>query len=392
MWQTLLLAFLLASSIEAMTLTEIIDLSLSKSPSLDVINARIEANKQNIKLSQQFANPELFLSRNTLDSKQAMHKTTLTFKQKLPYFDKRDTNKQVAIAGDNILDEKLKQAKVNLVEEIKNEAYTIWELKELYKIVENYVQLTKRNIELYEAYTSIDDNKHMGILKAELSLSDLQIQKSRLNAKIYSAYARLSYLAAFEVKELEIDLYITKKPNLTSLKSCLISNPDVIIKEKELLKENAKIKVAEMDKYPDFNLLAGVVYRENFDNYFNIGLGISLPLYGSEDIKKEQQVAYALSVASQKSDVEISINAKLREYYAQMLSFYEVYHIVQDNSLPQIEHMFQISNSSISIGGDLFKYIDVLFLKLNLEKQSINAIANYNRVDAKIAALQGALK
>jgi len=392
MQNVLLIFFLLVNSLGAMTLTEIIESSLSKSPSLEVINARIEANQQNIKLSKQFANPELLLTRNTLDSNQAMHKTVLTFKQKIPYFDKRDTNQQVALAQDSVLDEKLTQAKVKLVQEIKNEAYTIWELKELYKIVEDYEQLTKRNIELYEAYTSINENQHMGILKAELSLSDLQIQKSRLNAKIYSTYARLSYLAAFKVDKLEINLTISKKPNLTSLKSCITRNPDLIIKEKELLRENAKVKVAEINKYPDFNLLAGVAYRENFDNYFNFGLGISLPIYGSENIKKEEQMAKALSVASQKSDVSISIDAKLKEYYAQMLSFYEVYHIVQEGSLPQIEHMFEISNSSISTGGDLFKYIDVLFLKLSLEKQSINAVANYNKVDAQIAALQGALK
>jgi outer membrane protein TolC len=388
----LLLFFLLVNSLGAMTLDEIINASLSKSPSLEVINARIEANKQNIELAKQFANPEVLLTRNTLDSHQAMHKTVVTFKQKIPYFDKRDTNKGVAIAQESVLDEKLTQAKVKLVQEIKDEAYSIWELKELYKIIESYEKLTKRNIELYEAYTSIDENQHMGILKADLSLSDLQIQKSRLNAKIYSAYARLSYLAAFEVKDLEINLNITKKPNLTNLKSCIANNPDILVKERELLRENAKVKVAEINKYPDFNLLAGVAYRENFDNYFNFGLGISLPIYGSEDMKKEEQVAKALSVASQKADITITIDAKLKEYYAQMLSFYEVYHIVQDSSLPQIEHMFQISNSSISTGSDLFKYIDVLFLKLNLEKQSINAVANYNKVDAKIAALQGALK
>ena len=388
----LLFFLLLVNSLGAMTLAEIINSSLSSSPSLEVINARIEANKQNIELAKQFANPELLLTRNTLDSDQAMHKTVVTFKQKIPYFNKRDTNKGVAIAQDRVLEEKLTQAKVQLVQEIKNDAYSIWELKELYKIVEHYEQLTKRNIELYEAYTSIDENQHMGILKADLSLSDLQIQKSRLNAKIYSAYARLSYLAAFEVKDLEISLDITKKPNLTSLKSCVANNPDIIIKEKELLRENAKIKVTEINKYPDFSLIAGASYRENFDNYYTVGLGISLPIYGSEEIKKEEQVAKALSVASQKEDITITIDAKLKEYYAQMLSFYEVYHIVQDNSLPQIEHMFEISNSSISTGSDLFKYIDVLFLKLNLEKQSINAVANYNRVDAKIAALQGALK
>ena len=392
MRNTLLLSFLLATSLWSMTLDEVISSSLSQSPSLESINARIKANKQNIQLAKQFANPEVLLTRNTLDSNQAMHKTVISFKQKIPYFNKRDTNQKVAITQEDVLKENLNQAKVKLVQNIKNEAYNIWELKELYKIIEDYIELTKRNIKLYEAYTSIEGTQHMGIIKADLSLSDLQIQKSKLNASIYSAYARLSYLAAVKVNDLSISLKITKKPNLTTLQSCLASNPDILLKEKEIFREKAKIKVADINKYPDFNLIAGMAYRENFDNYFNVGLGISLPIYGTEEMKKEEQVAKTLSFLSKKEDVTIAIDANLKEYYAQMLSFYEIYHIVQDESLPQIEHMFEISNASISTGSDLFQYIDVLFLKLNLEKQSINAVANYNKVEAKIAALQGALK
>ncbi|MDQ7066581.1 MAG: hypothetical protein Q9M40_00435 [Sulfurimonas sp.] len=75
-----------------------------------------------------------------------------------------------------------------------------------------------------------------------------------------------------------------------------------------------------------------------------------------------------------------------------MLSSYEIYHIIQDDALPQIAHMFELSNSSISTGGDLFKYIDVLFDKLALEKQSINAVSNYNKANAQISQLAGAIK
>ena len=42
--------------------------------------------------------------------------------------------------------------------------------------------------------------------------------------------------------------------------------------------------------------------------------------------------------------------------------------------------------------ADLFKYIDVLFQKLDLEQKSIQAIANYNLAKAKIAQLTGELQ
>ena len=384
--------FLLHTLLGAITLEDVIQTSLAKSPSLDVITARLEANKQSIDLANQFSNPELLLTRNTLDSSQAMHKTVLSVKQKLPYFDKRNKRKNVALAEKNILDEKLQAAKVMLVGQIKKEAYTIWELEALKKIVYAYIKLTQQNVELYEAYVSTTQNQHMGIMKARLSLSDLQIELSNLNAKIYTSYARLSYLSSVDVTNLELNLTIEKKPNLSLLSCSLEKNPTLAIKEKEVQKANQKILLADANRYPDFTLLAGYAYREKFDNYFNLGIGVSLPIYGTEELQTQEQRAKALSLVSAKADSAIVINSQLKTYYAQMLSSYEIYHIIIDEALPQVAHMFELSNSSISIGSDLFKYIDVLFQKLSLEKKSIYAIGNYNRAQAQIAQLQGALQ
>jgi len=384
--------FFLSISVWAISLDEIITTSLAKNPSLESINERIEANKYNIKVSDQFANPELLITKNTLDSSQAMSQSVVSLKQRIPFYNKRNANKKIALAEDAVLDEKLYAAKTKLVENIKNEAYNIWKLNELYKIINEYISLTKQNISLYESYTSIDENQHIGIMKAELSLSDLRIQKSVLREKINSAYARLSYLAAFKVKHLDIALTMGEKPDLSTLQRTLSENPDIKIKDKELLKQNAKVKMANLNNYPDVNLIAGYAIRENFDNYFNFGVGLSLPIYGTEDNKEQEARALALSVASQKADTRISVDATLQSYYAKMLSSYEIYHIIEDDALPKVAHMFELSGSSVSVGADLFKYIDVLFQKLDLERKSIQAVTNYNLAKAKIAQLKGEMK
>jgi len=380
------------SSLSAIGLSEIINISLTNSPSLESINAKIKANEHASDVANQFSNPELSLTKNTIDSSQAMSQTVLTIKQKLPYYGKRDSKQAVTFAQDELLKEQLNAAKATMVQKIKTEVYTIWELRELYKIINEYITLTKQNIELYESYTSVSDNEHMGIMKAELSLADLEIQKSVLNAKIYASYAKLSYLAAFDVKDIEINLAIGGKPQLEDLQPTLVNNPEIRIKLKELKKENAKIEVADINNYPDVNLIAGYAYRENFDNYFNFGLALSIPMYGTEDAVEEEVRAAALVVVSQKEDTQIAISSELKIYYAQMLSSYEIYHIIQDDALPQIAHMFELSNSAISTGGDLFKYIDVLFDKLALEQKSINAVSNYNKAQAQISQLAGEIK
>ncbi len=389
----LLGTFLFASSLWSMTLDTLIEKALRGSPSLSVIDARLKANKQSIDIADQFANSELFLTKNSLDNKQAMSQTVVTFKQKIPYFSKRAKRADVALADEKVLQEELRSAKIALVERIKVTAYTIWELRELQRIIDTYIALTKQNIKLYESYTSVGTKGHMGIMKAELSLSDLKVQRSALDAKIEAAYARLSYLGAFQIKELDIDLHMGKRPDLTALKNALLEqNPRLQVMQKEIQKQNAKVALSDINNYPDFALVAGYAYREKFDNYFNMGIGISLPIYGTEDDKEQREKALLLATKSQKSDLALDVAAQLQSYYAQELSAYNIYHIIADEALPQVAHMFELSSSSITVGSDLFKYIDVLFQKLDLEKKSIEAITNYKKAAANIAALRGELR
>ncbi|WP_297485204.1 TolC family protein [Sulfurimonas sp.] len=391
--RTLILSLLLLSnSLFGVELESVINTALQKSPSLEVINARLTANKQSVDIADQFANPELSLVKNTLDASEPMSKTVLSVKQNIPYYSKRAKREDVAVAEDAVLKEQLRAVEAKLVERIKTEAYTIWELRELTNIIDEYIKLTKRNITLYESYTSINSSQHMGIMKAELSLSDLKVQKTALEAKIFQAYARLSALAAFRVEKLDIDLAIKSKPELERFRADLGYNPEIALREKEIAKQNAKVALADVNNYPDVNILAGYNYREKYDDYFSVGVGLSLPIYGTEDAKEERERALLLAKRSQKADTQLGVNAALESYYAVMLSSYKIYHIIQDDALPQVAHMFELSTASISTGSDLFKYIDVLFDKLSLEKKSITAIANYNKAEAKIAELQGKLQ
>ncbi len=388
----LLILIFLGSTLYATTLDEVVQRALDENPSLESITFRIAANRSNIEVSNQFANPTLTYTQNTIDDSQAMSRKTLTAQQKLPYFGKRDAAEQVALAQEGVLVQNLEQAKVVLVNEIKNQAYRIWELEELYKIIEDYKELTRQNIDLFESYTSTADNQHMGIMSAELTLSDLRIQKSTLKAQIYSAYAKLSYLAAFEITQLEMTLEIKNMPSMQALQISLVNNKNILLKEKEIQKSQAMLNTADLNNYPDINLIGAYSYRKNFDNYWTFGLGLSLPIYGSEDYKEEEARKLTLSAQSLKEDTKVAVNSEFKASYVQMKSAYEIYHIVHDDALPQVEHMFELTSSSIATGGDLFKYIDILVQKLKLEQRSIAAVANYNRAKAKISALQGEYK
>ncbi len=387
----ILISIFIGSGLYALSLDKLIIKALQKNPSIKSISYRLAANKSHIDASGQFSNPLLTYSKNSIDEKQPMSKSTVSISQKLPFYGKRDSLKNTALIEKDILKERLFQAKVSLVQSIKNQAYSVWELENLYKIITGYEELTQQNIELFESYTSTSD-KHMGIMSAELTLSDLKIQKSHLNTKIATAYSKLSYLCAFEVNDLDLELSITDMPSVENLRIDLVNNPKLAIREKEIQKSEAILNTAKLDNYPDANLLASYSYRKNFDNYFTFGIGISLPIYSTEDYKEEKARQLTLSSKSLKNDTKIFVNSAFTSAYIDMKSAYDIYHIVHDEAIPKINHMFKLTSSSTSTGGDLFKYIDILVKKLKLEQQSIQAMANYHRSYAKISALSGDLK
>jgi len=366
--------------------------ALERKPSLESISHRISANRSNIDISNQFDNPEISYLHNTIDENQAMSQRTLSIKQKLPYFGKRESMKKVAIAQEGVLQETLEKARTTLVNAIKSQAYSIWEFENLYKIICEYEVLTEQNIDLFESYNTTSDSKQMAIMSAELALSELRIQKSSLDAKINSAYAKLSYLAAFEIRALKIDLEIEEMQGLSVMEKGLINNHDIALKDEEIQKTRANVEAAQLNNYPDITLFGGYSYRENFDDYWTFGVGMSLPIYGTEDYKEREVRKRVLSVQSLKEDTKIAVSAKFRTAYFQMKSAFDTYHIVHDEALPQVAHMFELTTSSIATGGDLFKYIGILVQKLNLEQKSIVAIADYNRAKAKISELSGALQ
>lgn len=392
MRRLVLVLFLCGSSLLSMSLDEVIDKALINSPSLEAMNERILANRINIDLAEKFANPQLSYSQDTLDDRQAMSKKTVALKQTIPFFGKRESVKNLALSHEEVLIKNLDKAKAALVNAIKNQAYGIWELESVYKIICDYEVLTKHNIELHESYASVSQNQHMGIMSAELTLSNLRIRKSDLSARIDAAYANLSYLAAQEVSDLEIVLFVSDMPGMSELAKGLESNHDLGLKAKEIEKAQAKIEKERLGNYPDLMLQAGYSSRENFDDFATFGIGVNLPIYGREDAKEEQARKLYLAAKSSKEETRLLISSKFQRAYAQMKSAYETYHIVHDEALPQIEHMFELASSSISTGSDLFKYIGILVQKLDLEQKSISAVASYNRSHAKILELSGEIR
>ena len=387
----LLPIFLYATSVETL-----VEHAKSSHLSLEAIKHKLSTLDDEYAVSRNFANPELSLSMSDIQlrdisnrSLEPMQYTALNVNQKIPYFGKRDANSQKIEAQKVQLSMSLEEVKVKLTKAIKLSAFTIWRLEEQLKIVDDYLSLTKQNIDLFSAYSTNDSSAHMGIMNAELALSQLKIKKSKLESALVGQYKNISYLSDMDVKSIEADMSMHELRPMDYYLNAVDENKAYKMKEAELDVANADVKVKELASFIDPVVQVGYFRREKFEDYMSVGIGFSLPIYGSELSKEEAARKIVLSAKSETEDTKNQISSQISAVYLQLQSAYEIYNILQNESLPQLEHMKDLTSSSLRSGADLFLYIQMLEKKLTLDEQNIDAIASYHQNLATLEALIG---
>lgn len=383
--------------LSATSLSTLIESAKASHTSLEAIQKRLSAVDNEYEVSRNFADPELSLSLSDIQLNDAsnrsiepMQYTAINLKQKIPYFGKRDAaSKKVDAKKQKILST-LEDAKVQLVKSIKLTAYSIYQVEQQLKITDDYIKLTRQNIELYTAYSTSDTKAHMGIMSAELSLSQLKIKHSRLQSLLSALYKNVSYLSAMDVKSLELSLEMREPHELAYYLDATEQSSAYKIKKALVKEADAEIRVKELDKNVDPFVQVGYFYRESFEDYVNINIGFALPIYGTQDSKEEASRKLSLASKSEAVDFKNSLDSKIVQEYEKLQDSYRVYNIIEKESLPQIEHMFDLTNTSIKSGSDLFIYIELLGKKLRLDEQSIEALSAYYKANASLDALIGA--
>ncbi len=394
-----ILLLLLPLLVSATTLESIIEKALASHTSLEVIKERINAEDYQISASRNFYNPEISFALNDVQfedplnrSIEPMQTASINVKQKIPSFGKRDAQTEKSRALKNQMNTTLEALKVALVKEIKVTAYNIWEVNQELNITDEYIGVTKQNIELNTAYSATRDNSHMGIMSAELTLSQLKIKKSRYESRRKALYAKLGYLAGEKIENLEIALSIDVPKSYSYYLQKLPNNKAYAAKSSEVMVAQRDVAVKDLAGDVDPYIQVGYYYRKTYDDYLNVSFGMALPIYGSESDNTESSRKIVLSKSAESQDYLHNLEGQLGELYAQVEDAYAIAMILNDESMPQIEHMFELTNASVKNGQDLFVYIDLLKQKLSLDEQLIKATTRLHTTEAALDALTGETK
>ncbi|MGB3961575.1 MAG: TolC family protein, partial [Sulfurimonas sp.] len=318
-----------------------------------------------------------------------MQYSAVTLKQKIPYFGKRDANSDKINAQKEKFGVTLESAKVKLIEALKITAYTLWQIEEELKIRDASIKLTEQNIQFYTSYSISQSNAHLQIMSAELFLADLKIKTNALEKKRSGLYKKLSYLSAMEVDSLELSMDMPTPHEREHYKNALANNSTYKLKEAQTKEANAELHIKELAAYVDPSVQIGYYRRESFKDYASVGVAFSLPIYGTQKYQEEASKKELLATKSETLDYKNLLDAEFEEKYAILESAYQTYIILQNDSFKALDHMFELTNTSIQNGTDLVVYTELLQKKLTLDAQNIEAIALYYKTLASVEAMIG---
>jgi len=386
------------SIIHAENIQQLIRMGIESHPSLQSIEKRLSAMDEKISLSQNFDNPDLSFTVNDMQFEnfsrrdlEPMQYQSINFKQKFPWFGKLDAQKKYTQAQKDVIFNSYRAAKIKLAEEIRMTVYTIKEIEERIHIVKQYIEVTKQNIDLYNSYASTQSKSHTSSMNASLLLTKVQIKKANYKSLLDSQKAKLKYLVQHKVHTISSRLHMTKPKTLHYYLTKLENNPiyQMTLSQKDVAWANRDIQ--NLDKTPDPYVKVGYFNRAEFNDYASITIGASIPLYGSEELKTEAAHKEALAAASASLDYKSALQSDIETMYAKLIEAYTIYNILEKETLPQLEHMFELTQASIQQGGDLFAYTNLLEQKLDLEEESVSIKAEYFRTQARLKSLTGEL-
>lgn len=382
--------------LHAQNIQQLIDIALKKHPSLKTIEHRLSAMDEKISLSQNFSNPDISLTINDIQFSdpwsrdlEPMQYQAVNFKQKFPWFGKLDARKKYTEAQKNVLFDSYESAKLALAKEIRVTAYTIKELELRIKIVEEYIGVSRQNIALYTSYASTESKSHTNSMNASLLLTKVKIKAAKYKALLESQKAKLTYLVNTKVKHISDPLRIHKPKSLGYYLSKYANNPNYTMKLSQNDVARSNKEMLALDTAPDPFVQVGYFNRSNFNDYASISIGASMPLYGSEELKTEAARKEMLATASASLDYKYALKSEIKTLYAKFVEAYTIHKILNDETLPQLEHMFELTQASIQEGGNLFEYTNLLEQKLDLEEDNIAIKAEFFRIKARLKSLIG---
>ncbi len=323
-----------------------------------------------------------------------MQSLSFGISQKVPFIKKLKTKRDIVKKSFSIETLNLKIKEQEILKNLYISLYKIWLYREKLKILKEYQEVLKGIIKLSNISYTVGKASQSDVINSQMyytKLKEKEIKiKSLLNQETVKAKAIIG-------KDLKIPYFTIKQERLEKTNFLIKSIDRSPYLEKIRLqtkKQKERIKLAQLNLYPDFTFFAKYFYRKSFNDYISAGISITLPF-----LNKKKHLSEIIYQKTEKKVLEkkytsekIKLISQIKENIFKYEETEETYRILK-TLLFQSQKSFETVLSEFKVGKK--NMVDVLFsLKqlITLKEEILENIFNRNVTVIRIKSLLGELK
>jgi len=323
-----------------------------------------------------------------------MQSIELKLLQSYPLYSKREKKSQIVKSKYRSRYYALLEKKQELMFQLYQAAYRMWEVEEKLKIVKEYKKVAQDLISLTTTLYSVGKASQSEVFDAQFFLTQLQRKEIILRNRLKKIKSRIRYFSDRKVK-----ISPEKPEKITELKTLIdtaLKNNPAIQRRFQLVKlQKEKVSLAKLEYRPDFAFFGAYSYRKGYRDYISVGLSFNLPVWkkNKQDRAVLQNVLLKEKEENQLKAVVREIKTQLEESYYDALSSYESYQLLKD-IMSQISHsVYESILSEYQVGRkNIFDVLKAINQILTVKNKIIEETASYNIAVKKIEKLTGEIK
>ncbi|MEN6425016.1 MAG: TolC family protein [Phycisphaerales bacterium] len=386
-----------------LTLREVLMLSLSRSPELQVYPYELRAADARMLQAGLLPNPEFAIDieelagsgdRSGFDAAE----TTVRIDQPIELGGKRTKRTRVAQLDRELTEWDYKSARLDAICEATRAFVAVLAAQDRVVLARKLVELSRQAQAAVAQRVEAGRDSPVDALRASVALSTTRIEQQKAEKTLAAARHGLAAVwggkvAAFE--QVSGSLYEISPPAPPEDPSAAImANPDVSRWETQERKQRAVLHLEKANAVPDIAIGGGVQrFEETDDSALVIGLSVPIPLFDRNQGGIREAVADLAKTRRLYEAAQVRTLAALSEAVSAMSVAYQEATALRDDVLPKAEQAFQAAQDGYRQGK--FDYLSMLDAQRTLfETQAgyIDAVEACHGAQADVRRLIGEVR
>jgi outer membrane protein, heavy metal efflux system len=386
---------------KAISLDEIIRMSLKNNTELKAAQANLKASEAQIGVSWGLPNPSIGaeyqnIPQGTLKLDEADMKM-YTFTQEIPWPGKLLVRGKISRQATGIAEQEYKAKQRKIINQVKQAYFELYLAYQVIDINRDNSRILEQIVKVAERKYSLDKASLSEALKAQLESSKLENNLISLENQKQTAEAKLRALLNLEPSaSVGIPVYQENQDsnyNIDDLYNLAkLNRPDLQIAEANIKQSNFKLALAKREYLPDFMLTYKQRMMGNelagWDGMFSM----SIPLWfwqSQSNMVKQMQAEKEMS-QNDYTAMENMALAEIKQMYLKLDTVQRQINLTRTTIIPQAEQVLSVSQTGYQAGKvDFLDLLDTQRMYLETKLEYYMSIVDYQMTKAELEEMVG---